>query len=169
VPEHPGIYLVSDAFKTRAEEVALNGMTFIKVWPLPESSDWGMEEAMRRKKSKTVKLIGESLILRLRLEKPQPSPKEKRLASAVEQSLRSALKVSSLEERYWGNVEIAEFEDGEYRVFCSCPSSDQLAEHLSDWLKSVTWENDFDIVKRYGNLYDAKAKEKRIQIRSSDD
>ncbi len=30
---------------------------------------------------------------------------------------------------------------------------------------SVVWEGDFDIVKRYGNLYDAKAKEKRIQIR----
>jgi hypothetical protein len=166
VPEHPGIYLVSDQFKARAEEAALNGMTFIKVWPLPESSDWGMEEAARRKKSKAVKLVGESLILRLRLKKPQPSPKEKRFASDIEQSLRSELHVSSLEQRYWGSVEVTEFEDGEYRVFCSCPSCDQLTDHLSDWFESVVWENDFDIVKRYGHLYDKKAKEKRIQIRA---
>ena len=167
VPEHPGIYLVSEAFQKRAEEAALNGMTFITVWPLPENSDWGMEEAARRKKSKTVKLVGESLILRLRLKKPKPSPNEKRLASDIEQSLRSTLKVDSLKERYWGSFEVAEFEDGEYRIFCSCPDVDQLAGHLSDWLESVPWENDFDIVKRYGNLFDKKAKEKRIQIRSA--
>jgi hypothetical protein len=168
VPEHPGIYLVSDAFQKRAEEAALNGMTFIKVWPLPVNSDWKREEAARRKKSKAVKLVGESLILRLRLKKPQPSPKEKRLASDIEQSLRSELHVSSLEQRYWGSVEVTEFEDGEYRVFCSCPSCDQLADHLSDWFESVVWENDFDIVKRYGHLYDKKAKETRIQIRALD-
>jgi len=168
VPEHPGIYLVSDAFQKRAEEAALNGMTFIKVWPLPENSDWGMEEAARRKKSKAVKLVGESLILRLRLKQPLPSPKEKRLASDIEQSLRSELHVSSLEQRYWGSVDVSELEDGEYRVFCSCPSCDQLTDHLSDWFESVVWENDFDIVKRYGHLYDKKAKEKRIQIRALD-
>ena len=127
-----------------------------------------MEEAARRKKSNALKLVGESLILRLRLKKPQPSPKEKRLASDIEQSLRSELHVNSLEQRYWGSVEVTEFEDGEYRVFCSCPSCDQLAEHLSDWFESVVWENDFDIVKRYGHLYDRKAKEKRIQIRALD-
>lgn len=167
IPEHPGISLVSEAFKARAEEASLNGMTFIKVWPLPVSSDWGMEEAARRKRSKSVKLVGESLILRLRLKNPKPSPKEKRLASEIEKSLRTALKVTSLDQPYWGTVEVAEFEDGEYRVFCSCPSSDRLAEHLSEWLDSVVWEGDFDIVKRYGNLYDAKAKEKRIQIRTA--
>ncbi len=169
VPEHPGIYLVSEAFQKRAEEAALNGMTFIKVWPLPKNSDWGMEEAARRKKSKAVKLVGESLILRLRLKKPQPSPKEKGLAADIENSLRTVLKVTSLEQPYWGSIEVTEFEDGEYRIFCSCPSSDRLVEYLSEWLGSVPWEGDLDIVKRYGNLYDAKAKEKRIQIRAADD
>jgi hypothetical protein len=167
VPENPNIELVTDVFKERVESSCLNGFNFIPVWPLPEGTDWRMEEAKRRKKNKAGKLVGESLILRLRPTKPKPSQDEKRLASDIEQSLRSTLKVSSLKERYWGSVEVAEFEEGEYRIFCSCPNADQLAEHLSDWLKSVPWENDFDIVKRYGNLFDKKAKEKRIQIRSA--
>jgi hypothetical protein len=167
VPENPNINLVTDVFKERVESSCLNGFNFTPVWPLPEGTDWRMEEAKRRKKNKAVKLVGESLILRLRLKKPKPSPNEKRLASDIEQSLRSTLKLDSLEERYWGGFEVAEFEDGEYRIFCSCPNADQLAEHLSDWLESVPWENDFDIVKRYGNLFDKKAKEKRIQIRSA--
>ncbi|MFN9508590.1 MAG: hypothetical protein ACK6AO_06255 [Planctomycetota bacterium] len=167
VPENSNVKLVTDIFKERVESSCLNGFNFIPVWPLPEGTDWRMEEAKRRKKNKAVKLVGESLILRLRLKKPKPSPNEKRLASDIEQSLRSTLKVSSLKERYWGSVEVAEFEDGEYRIFCSCPDVDQIAGHLSDWLESVPWENDFDIVKRYGNLFDKKAKEKRIQIRSA--
>lgn len=123
VPENSNIKLVTDIFKERVESSCLNGFNFIPVWPLPEGTDWRMEEAARRKKSKAVKLVGESLILRLRLKKPQPSPKEKRLASDIEQSLRSELHVNSLEQRYWGSVEVTEFEDGEYRVFCSCPVS----------------------------------------------
>ena len=167
VPENPNIELVTDVFKERVESSCLNGFSFIPVWPLPEGTDWRMEEAKRRKNNKAAKLVGESLILRLRLRKPKPSPNERRLASDIEQSLRSTLKVSSLKERYWGSVEVAEFEESEYRIFCSCPDVDQLAGHLSDWLESVPWENDFDIVKRYGNLFDKKAKEKRIQIRSA--
>ena len=167
VPENPNIELVTDDFRERAESSCLNGFNFIPVWPLPEGTDWRMEEAKRRKKNKAVKLVGESLILRLRLKKPKPSPNEKRRALDIEQSLRSTLKVDSLEERYWGSFEVAEYEVGEYRIFCSCPDVDQLAEHLSDWLQWVPWENDFDIVKRYGNLFDRKAKEKRIQIRSA--
>lgn len=169
VPENSNIKLVTDVFKDRVELSCLNGFNFIPVWPLPEGADWRMEEAARRKKSKSLKLVGESLILRLRLKKPKPSPKEKGLAADIENSLRTVLKVTSLEQPYWGSIEVTEFEDGEYRIFCSCPSSDRLVEYLSEWLGSVPWEGDFDIVKRYGNLYDAKAKEKRIQTRAADD
>jgi len=167
VPENPNIELVTNAFKERVESSCLNGFNLIPVWPLPEGADWRMEEAARRKKSKSLKLVGESLILRLRLKKPKPSPKEKGLAADIENSLRTVLKVTSLEQPYWGSIEVTEFEDGECRIFCSCPSADQIIELLSDWFKAVSWENDFDIVKRNGNLFDKKAKEKRIQIRSA--
>lgn len=165
VREHPGIYLVSDAFKARAEEAGLNGLHFIKVWPLPESSDWGMEDAQRLKKSKAVKLVGEALILRLQLKKEKPSTIEKKNAKEIETSLCSKLKVDSLSEKYRGSVEVSEFEDGEFRVFCTCADCEELAEYLADWFEQVPWDHDFDIVKRYGNLYDKKAKEKRVTIK----
>lgn len=168
VREHPGIYLVTDAFKARSDEAGLNGMHFIKVWPLPEGSDWKMEDAKRSKRSKAAKLAGEALILRFRLKTAQPTRKEKTLAKQIEETLRALLKPNSLQDRYWGTVEVAEFEDGEYRVFCSCPSCDKLAEHLflTHWLENVSWDYNFDVIKRYGNLYDRKAKESRVRIRS---
>lgn len=162
VPEHPRIYLVSDAFKARAEEAGLNGLHFIKVWPIPKDVEWRME---RRKNSKGVKLAGEAFILRFRLKKDKPSTTEKKRAKEIEESLRDQLKVDSLEDKYYGTVEVSEFADGEFRIFCSCPSCEELADYLADWLPSVPWDYDFDIVKRYGHLYDAKAKEKRISIK----
>ncbi len=73
-----------------------------------------------------MKLVGESLILRLRLKMSQPAPKEKRLASEIENSLRTVLKVTSLDQPYWGSVEVGEFEDGEYRFFAH-------AQVATDW------------------------------------
>lgn len=165
VREHPGIYLVTDAFKARAEQAGLNGMRFIKVWPLPVGFDYGMDDAKRNKNSKAAKLAGEALILRLRLKKEKPTPSEKKNAKEIESSLRTLLKVNSLDEKYRGSIEVSEFEDGEIRVFCTCPNCEELAEFLADWFEQVPWDNDFDIVKRYGNLYDKKAKEKRVRIK----
>ena len=62
VPENSNIKLVTDIFKERVESSCLNGFNFIPVWPLPEGTDWRMEEAARRKKSNALKLVGESLI-----------------------------------------------------------------------------------------------------------
>lgn len=165
VREHPRKYLVTDSFKARAEQAGLNGLNFIQVWPLPEDIDWATEEAARRKKSKAVKLVGEALILRFRLRNEKPSPREQKNAKKIESSLRSTLNVNSLDDRYWGSVEVAEFQDGEFRIFCTCPNCEELAEYLADWLPQVPWDFDFDIVKRYGNLYDKRAKEQRVSIK----
>jgi|688.fasta_scaffold205029_2 hypothetical protein len=164
IAELPSSYFVTNLFKERVESAGLNGMNFIPVWPLPEGSDWRSDEAKRDRKSKLVQLAGQSLILRLRLRKPKPSVSEKKLASEIEESLAKKLRVLSLSAPYLGTIEISEFEDGEFRVFCTCPRCDELALYLSDWLEDVPWDYDFDIVKRYGNLYDQKAKEKRITI-----
>jgi len=167
VPEHPNLYLVTDCFKDRVEQAGLNGFRFIKVWPLPEESDWKLQEAVRRKKSKAVKLVGQALILRFRLKKDKASTHEMKLAAEIQDSLASKLKVEALQDRYWGSIEVAEIEDGEFRAFCTCPNCDELAEYLTEWFEEVPWEYDFDIVKRYGNLYDQKAKEKLITIRKA--
>jgi hypothetical protein len=167
IPESHGAILVTDEFKERAESAGLNGMEFIPVWPLPEDVDWSIERSKRHKKSKTIKLSGQALILRLRLKSSSPDKREKVMAEEIRSSLDSVLKVESLSDPYRGMIEVSEFEDGEFRIFCSCPDCEELADHLADWLSKVVWDSDFDIVKRYGNLYDQKAKENRVSIRNA--
>ena len=165
IPELPNSYFVTNVFKERVDSAGLNGMNFIPVWPLPEGSDWRSDQAKRDRKSKAVQLVGQALILRFRLQKPKPSATERKLAAEIEESLAKTLRVESLSAPYWGTIEVSEFEDGEFRIFCTCPRCDELAQHLSDWFEQVPWNYDFDIVKRYGNLHDQKAKEKRVAIR----
>lgn len=165
VRELPSFILVTDLFRERVERAGLNGFVFNEVWPLPEGTNWRLEAAARSKKNKSRRLAGESLILRFRLKLLRPNPKEKEFAKRIEKQLRDLLEVKSLNDKFYGSVECTEIVDGEFRVFCVCPSTDELAAYLSDWLSHDLWGGEVDIVKRYGNLFDEKAKEKRIVIR----
>ena len=159
-------FFVTNQFKDRAEAAGLNGLHFIPVWPLPEDVDWSKNRATPEQKLRSKKLEGQCVILRLRLKKEKPDRKEQKFAEEIRASLQMQLKVSSLDEPYRGTIEAHEFEDGEFRIFCSCPDCEVLTEFLSEWFLTVPWDHDFDIVKRYGNLYDQKAKEKRLTIRN---
>ncbi len=163
--EHTVMHFVSDAFKARAEEAALNGLHFIKVWPLPEGTDYDMEDIKLNRNRKAAKLAGHAVILRFQLRAERPSKKEKAAAQQIEESLRKLLQPRSLQDRYWGTVEVTEFVDGELRVFCSCPNCDDLFDYLKDWIESVPLENEIHVMKRYGHIYDRKAKEERIIVR----
>ena len=165
IPEQPNCILVTDRFKDRVEQSGLNGFQFIKIWPLPEGSDLEADRAKRKRKTKTVKLAGEALVIRFTLGGEAPTVVEKKRAAAIEASLAAILKVDSLDAPYRGSIEVAEFADGEFRVFCTCPDAEQLAEFLKPWLDQVAWDGDIAIAKRFGNLYDTKAKEKRVQVR----
>ncbi len=170
IPEQPHRYFVTDKFKDRVEQAGLNGLHFIKVWPLPEDSDWEAEETNRRRTgSKRAILSGQGLILRFRLKGEQPSARERKLAVALKSSLTELLNVESLEDKYWGTIDDSDYEDSELRIRCSCPDADQLADHIADWLQAVQWDNDVATVKRYGNLYDSRAKQKCEVIRSVND
>jgi len=165
IPEQPNYTLVTDRFKKRVDQAGLNGFEFWKVWPLTENSDWFVEHRTARKKSPTAKLTGEALGVRFTLGGEDPTVAEKKLAAAIEASLATALKVDSLDAPYQGSIELSEFADGEFRVFCTCPNAEQLVEFLKPWLDQVAWDGDVAITKRFGNFYDTKAKEKRVQIR----
>lgn len=165
IPQQPNEVLVTTRFKERAEKARLNGLVFIKVWPLPEDSDRLDEQAKYYRSSKFAKISGETLILRLRLKNHQPDAYEQELAKQAVDSLIQELKVNSLEEEYWGFLETYEFADGEFRMFCTCPSCDKLAEHLFGWIADVPWDSDIAIVKRYGHLYDKVAKEIHLIMR----
>jgi hypothetical protein len=167
IPEQPNYTLVTDRFKDRVEQAGLNGFEFAKVWPLPEGSNWMLEHRAWQKQQKAAKLAGEAVVLRFSLSGDTPSPSERQPAADIESALASRLKVVSLDDPYLGSLELVEFADGELRVFCTCPSAENLAEFLGPWLQQLEWNGDISITKRFGNLYDKKAKEKRVTVRTS--
>jgi len=165
IPELPNYTLVTNRFKDRVAQSGLNGLRFVKVWPLPEGADWEADQLARDKSNKATRLQGEAVVIRLHCEDATASASEHQLAADAEASLAATLKVDSLDAPYRGSIEVAEFADGEFRVFCTCPDAEQLADFLKPWLDHVAWEGDIAITKRFGNLYDKKAKEKRVQVR----
>ena len=165
IPEQPNYTLVTDRFKHRVEQAGLNGFEFAIVWPLPEGSDWFREHRAWQKQQKATRLAGEAIVLRFTLGGDTASASEREQAAHVEAALAAQLTADSLDAPYRGSIEVAEFADGEFRVFCTCPDAEQLAEFLKPWLDHVAWDGDIAITKRFGNLYDKKAKEKRIQVR----
>jgi len=166
IPESPNTYFVTERFKDRIEQAKLNGFNFVPVWPLPEDSDWMMEETYRRRarKGTKIKIVGEALMLRFLLQADQPSERERFLAKAMEQSLRERL-AGSLAAPYMGSIEAVEFEAGEFRVFCICPDCEELEKFLQPWLMQVEWPDGIVCVRRYGNLYVGRAKERSIEVR----
>lgn len=166
VREHPNIYLVTDAFKARVEQAGLNGFHFIKVWPLPRGASYRHDEIARRRKSKSVKLEGEAVMIRSRLSRPMPTAREKKLADLLKTTIQRKLRVRSVADTYYGSVESAEFAVGEFRVFCSCPSAEELAAFLMPAIKRAEWDGEVTVTTRQGNLYDRKAKEKRVRVKN---
>lgn len=166
VREHPNIYLVTDAFKARVEQAGLNGFHFIKVWPLPRGASYRQDEIARRRKSKSVKLEGEAVIIRSRLSRPMPTAREKKLANSLKTTIQRKLRVRSVTDAYYGSVESAEFAAGEFRLFCSCPSAEKLAAFLMAAIKRAEWDGEVTVTTRQGNLYDKKAKEKRVSVKN---
>jgi len=117
IPEQPNYTLVTDRFKERVEQAGLNGFEFAKVWPLPAGADWFVEHGKWQAAQKTAKLAGEAVILRFDLRGSVPTAEERDRAVAIEASLAARLKVDSLETPYLGSIEVAEYADGEYRIF----------------------------------------------------
>jgi hypothetical protein len=169
IPQQQNECLVTNAFKERVENACLNGFNFIKAWPLPKETTWRDEAAKQRRRSKAVRLVGEAFVLRLRLKSDIPDALEQERAKQIRGSLEHQLMQENLADPYWGFIEAAEFEDGEFRIFCTCPDCERLADHLSTWMIELPWESEVMFIKRYGNLYDQKAKEKHFAIRRDGD
>lgn len=167
IREKENQYFVTDQFKDRVEQACLNGMTFTKVWPLPEDGDWLKDRAELRRKQKKVTLVGEGLTVCLKLKKPKPSPAEKQMATLIGDELQSQRLSVSTAEPYLGSVERSEVVDGEWHIRCTCPSCDALAEHITDWLSNLDWKGEIAILKRYGNLFHGRAKQRRVTIENN--
>jgi hypothetical protein len=160
--------LVSTEFKERVELAGLNGFRFVKVWPLPEGESWHENDVAERKKMRksVEKLSGEAFIIRLRHEGTKASPEEgrrfKKICNELDKLMDSQ---KSLDSTYYGNIETPEVVKSDSRVFFTCPDAEKLHAYLKPYLEQIDWPNEVDIVLRAGNLYDRKAKERRIKIK----
>jgi hypothetical protein len=82
----------------------------------------------------------------------------------MEEELDSQLAVAALDAPYFGSYEGHDIVEREYRMFLSCPDADALAKKLLPWLKKLHWPGKSHVLKRYGEMYNDKAKEKRVEI-----
>ena len=163
----PRFVLVTEEFKQRVEAARLNSFQFTKVWPLPPGTYWrDAKIEARRAATRKVDLYGESLILRFRPKNDRPSPKEKKRIHEFAAELNALLTCQqSITDPYYGSVESVEFVDGDCRIFLSCPKVEDLIDYVGTWINGNDWPGEFHYVKRFGNLFDTKAKESRITIR----
>lgn len=168
IPERLPGYFVTDSFKKRVEESGLNGFCFIPVWPLPEGSRWEREEfaRCRAREGKRIPLAGEAVVIRFRLAEANCDDSEKASLTAIESMLRQRLTCQTVYDQYFGDFEFTETEEGEYRIYCSCPNSELLWENLLDWFSDVEWPLGIGCLLREGNLFAGRAKHHYRELQS---
>ncbi len=139
---HPGVCFVTDAVARRIREAKLEGFEFRKVWPLPEHVFYMLhrkysechDELTAQPAAESRRIKGNAVVLRLALQKAEPSPEERSRFEEIADQLDAMLVGPRKDARYFGNLEIAEFVPGEARFFFSCPDADDLAKKLKPWV-----------------------------------
>ncbi|MEZ6032209.1 MAG: hypothetical protein R3C17_03890 [Planctomycetaceae bacterium] len=165
IREYPHFNLVTQKFKDRAESAGLNGLCFVKLWPLPVGSDWMAEEARERREQiaaglSAVDMQGQCLVVKLRSAGKKTTPAEtawaERIASDIERFLSQQ---KSVDDPYIGMVEDIRTLAKEIRIYLSGPSVDLLVDFLQPLLHTLRWPQKIELVRRYGNMLDRTAKE----------
>ncbi len=172
IPEEKSKAFVTQAFVDRATECGLDGFNFIKVWPLPPGVSWKeVYEANSRRKSRKGlprgrASRGNAVIVRLRLVAAKPSSAEEAEMNRLMDALDAILVDvdAAADASQVGSLEGHEWLDGEGRLFLSCPDADALVKKLWPWLKSLRWEGLVMVLKRYGKIHDASAREEYVDL-----
>ena len=169
IPEDTADVYVTGPFVARAREAGLQGMNFIKVWPLPTGANWKKlnEQNVRRleRKKNCGRLVqGNSIVLRLRAAAAKPSQAEVAEVERLMDELDAALINVEVDAPEAGSLEGHEWVGGDCRLFFSCPDCDALVDKLWPWLKSLRWPGKVMLMKRYGEFHDAGAREEYVDL-----
>lgn len=171
IVEKPSSTYVSQVFVDRVDQHALQGFHFVKLWPLPDGVSWQEEERKLRKKESQVKtrkqpapVKGNTVVLFLPIAKAKLSKAEKELLSILENEIDGLLydPAASPDATYSGSVEGHDYDDGQIRIFLSCPDADALVEKLRPWLKTLNWQGGLKVLKRYGEYADVNCREEYV-------
>jgi hypothetical protein len=166
--ECPVMTIVTDGFVRMVYEAGLNGFRFRKIWPLPPGTNWQLEAKKKDQKQRTItqKLKKQTLVVILPLNAKKPSAVQKKKIKRLEDELDAQLVVTGLDAPYFGSYEGSDTVDNEFRIFISCPDVEALVRKLSLWLNSLNWEAPVHLMKRFGEMRDADAREELIAIES---
>jgi len=174
IPEERSDAYVTEPFVARARECGLQGMNFIKVWPLPPGADWRklMEQKVRRmqRKANRGRLVkGNSVVLRLHAADDAAKPSQAGVAEVerLMDDLDAMLINLNDEVPEAGSLEGYQWVGTDCRLFFSCPDADALVEKLWPWLKSLRLPGKIMLMKRYGEMRDAGAREEYVDLSGS--
>ena len=172
IPEIPHATYVTELFAARVREHGLEGFDFRKVWPLPPGVIWWKlakkqkREYQRRGLPKGKWVKGNTVVIRLLLSEDatEPARDERRRVEAIMNAIDDDLVDVDARGPAVGNLEGHEYPKGECRLFLSCPDADVLARRLVPWLRSLEWEGEVKVLKRYGEYVDSDAPEAYVDI-----
>ncbi|QDT64553.1 imm11 family protein [Calycomorphotria hydatis] len=165
IPEDPSMVLVTSKFVDVIRSHGLNGFYFIPLWPVTENTNWQTEESKRRKverdlrKQNNLDLKAHTLVICMGTNNERTLRKKKSAVREYMNLIDAILYDPSGDKPYFGHLEGDECVDGETRLFISCPDVEILYKKLEQFLATMNWEGRVLVYLRYGEMYDAEAKE----------
>jgi len=161
---------VTDSVARRIREAKLEGFEFRKLWPLPEDVPYWLhrkrpechDDLTAQPATEERPIKGNAVVLRLALEREEPSAEERSRFEEIADQLDAMLVDPRKNAPYFGNLEVTEFVPREARYFFSCPDADELAKKLAPWVVALDWYGEKSLVKRYGEYVDSEAVEEEV-------
>jgi len=138
---------VTTPFVERARKHGLNGFHFVKVWPWPKGTNFRLEDKKNRQREQEIvtrdgpiDIKAKSLVICLPLEAGKLSKEDKKRISSIEDELDAQLFTPTLDDPYFGSLEVKKTAKGMTKLYLSCPDAEALFMKLSDWLKAIDWQ-----------------------------
>lgn len=137
----PGVY-VSEEFRNRAQAAYLNGMNFIKVWPLESDETWDdiQRKQERQRRAEVAALKGDQLIVNLPVDGEGTEDDETRgfeIANAISAELVSHQKPP--DSRFVGSIDSLQPGENALQIHIVCPDVKETTELLRPILESADW------------------------------
>lgn len=149
--------IVSEEFVETSRRHELEGLCFLKIWPLEPGVHWRIDGEKAINQEIRQKLKPLTVVVVLHLDGAEPTSEERAIVDAFETDLIRMLKVRSKDVPYLGHYEGYDYVDGTCRLFFSCPSLEPLIEKLKRWIDGLAWPGKVELAKRYGYFQDANA------------
>jgi hypothetical protein len=170
LPEDPFVPYVTDTFVARANESGLDGLDFVKVWPIPQGASYESlhkrqkRRHQRKELPKGQRLKGRSVFIRLALRGKRPTREECKLRDRLMAELDAILVNPASRAPAIGSLEGHQCSGGMCELQLSCPDADALVRKLKPWLKAVPWPGVMTVVKRDSSFDDVEAKEAPVSV-----